>query len=257
MFTPIIDLEVLNKATVLRFSDVTGVDTGDGTKWDGVGGLSTLIVTAATLTATDPNGDSETIDVAALINAAWPVIHDEDIAFTNIDGEWVDGYYTVVYNIWITATAITAIADYSGTVAGTIAITSVAHNVLTGMKVTISGTTSYDGFYDATYIDANTYYVVATFVADEAGTSTPCYSNTYSPFVFANIEMAITKMFANFCNMDEGPEADDYMKQTQLAYGLLLSLRSALMTTTVARINNIYARILRILDYNSIELTYT
>ena len=39
MFTPVLGLEVLNKATTLRFTDETGPDTGAGTKWDGIGGI--------------------------------------------------------------------------------------------------------------------------------------------------------------------------------------------------------------------------
>jgi hypothetical protein len=255
MFTPFIDLEVLNKATILRFTDVTTEDTGDGTKWDGIGGISTLDVSTALLTVTDPNGDISTLDVTAEINASWPVIGMQEIEFDDITGEWIDGYYSVQYDVWMVSTNIVSLTDYGG---GYIQVNSVAHGVQTGMKVTIEGTVSYDGFYDAIRIDADNYYFPGTYVADEfVGTSYPCYSNTFSPFVFANIEMAVTRMFATFCNMDEGPEADEYMNQVDLCHGLLLGLRSALMTSTTERINNIYGRILRILDYNEIELTYT
>jgi len=257
MFTPILDLEVLNKATELRFTDVTGPDTGDGKKWDGIGGLNSTTVSLATLTVTDPNGTVySALDVTALITGSWPVTG--DIVFTDINGQWIDGYYSVGYKVWIAPTAITSFDDYSGTVSGTIRVHSMAHNILTGMYVTIAGVAgTYDGFHSATRIDANTYYIYGTFTVTDTGTSTPCYYNVYAPFVFANVEMAVTKMFANFCNMDEGPEADEYMKQADLLHGLLLGLRSALMTTTTARINNIYGRITRILDFNSIELTYT
>ena len=154
--------------------------------------------------------------------------------------------------------AFTAVSDYSGTVSGTIRFTSLNHGVQTGMKVTIVGIGGiYDGNYDAVRIDANFFYVYNTFTVTDNGVITPYYSNTFSPFVFSNVEMAIDRMLAVFCNMDEGTEGDEYLKQVQLLNGLLLALRSAITTTTVARINNIYGRITRMLDFNDIELTYS
>jgi hypothetical protein len=64
---------------------------------------------------------------------------------------------------------ITAFADYSGTVAGTVKVTCVGHGLTTGWPVTISGTTSYNGVYSGvTTIDADNFYVTATWVADDA-----------------------------------------------------------------------------------------
>jgi hypothetical protein len=257
MFTPVLDLEVLQKATILRFTDVTGVDTGTDTKWDGLGSTSSAAVSLAQLTVTDPNGSSETIDCTARINAAWPIEADEDIVFADIEGEWPDGFYTVVYNVWMTPFIITSISDYSGTVSGTILITAAGHNVQSGMKVTIGGGSIYDGDYDAIYVDANHFYISSTFIGDSAALCAAYFSNSYSPFVFANVEMAIDRMLAVFCNMDEGVDGDEYLREILLLKGLLMALRSAITTTTTARINNIYGRITRILDFNGIELTYT
>lgn len=256
MFTPVIDLEVRTRSTVLRFTDTTGPDTGDGTKWDGIAGLDSTDVSAATLVITDPNAEETTLDVLALITAADPVL--TDIVFTDITGEWVDGYYSVVYNVWMAGTAITAFADYSATVAGTVKVTSATHLLETGMKVTITGSTSYNGTFDVTKIDANNYYITDTWVADDAaGTSTPLHSNTFVPFVFSNVEIALDKMYAIFAEMDEGAEGDEYLKQIELCNGLLNALKSAITTTTVARVNNIYGRITRILDFNNMDLVYS
>lgn len=258
MFTPLIDLVVSSKATVLTFSDITDVDTGDGTKWDGVAGLDSTNVSAATLVVTDPNGLVTTLNVKALITAADPITSGDTIPFTAITGEWVDGYYSAVYNIWMVATNITAFADYSGTVAGTVKVTSASHLLETGMKVTIAGTTNYNGFFDVTKINANEYYITATWVADDAaGTSTPCHSNSFTPFVYANVEMALEKMYAIFAEMDESVEGDEYLKHIELCNGLLNALKSAITTTTTARVNNIYGRITRILDFNNMDLIYS
>ena len=96
MFTPTIDLKVLTNATVLRITDTTGPDTGDGTKWDGTSGIDSTNVSAASLVVTDPNGDVTTIDVTTTITGDDPITG--DIVFTDQTGEWVDGYYNVVYD---------------------------------------------------------------------------------------------------------------------------------------------------------------
>jgi len=259
MFTPIIDLEVSTRSTVLIFSDITGADAlTPSTKWDGTSGLDSTNVSAANLVITDPNDDDTTLDVGALITAADPILAGEEIVFTDITGEWPDGYYSTVYNVWMAATDITAFADYSGTFAGTVLVTSTDHLVETGMKVTIAGTTNYNGTFDATKVNANTYYITTTWVADDAaGTSTPLYSNTFTPFNYSNAEMAIAKMYAAFSIMIESVESDNYLKNIEQANGLLNSLKSALTTSTTATINNIYGRITRILDYYSIDLIYS
>lgn len=259
MFTPIIDLEVRKKATILRFTDVTGMDdgtTGD-TKWDGLGTTSSALVSHAELTVTDPNGKSETIDCTLFINSAWPITYNKNINYPDIHGEWIDGFYKVTYNIWMANVPFTGTSDYSSTVPGTVLITSPGHSVQNGMRITIFGGTSYDGDYDPVYVDSNSFYIYSPFLGIANGMATPYFSNTYSPFVFANVEMAIERMLAVFCNMDESAEGDEYLKEVMLLKGLLWALRSAITTTTVERINNIYGRITRILDFNSIELTYT
>jgi hypothetical protein len=258
MFTTVLDLEVLKKATILRFTDVTYNDTGDGTKWDGVGGIPSFAVSLAEIEVTDPNGSSYTVDCTADINAAWPVTAGEDIVFDDIEGEFVDGFYTVVYNVWMTPAAFPSVEDYSATIPGAVLFNAPAHGLVTGMKVTIAGLIgTYDGNYDAVRVNDNQFYIIHAWTVTDSGDATPYYSNTFSPFVFANVEMAIDRMLAVFCNMDESSEGDDYLKQVMLLKGLLMALRSAIVTTTADRINNIYGRITRILDFNSIELTYT
>lgn len=261
MFTPVIDLIVSKRSTVLTFSDITGEDTvyaPVGTGWDGGTGIDSTDVTAATLSITDPNGDITTLNVLATILAADPITTDDSIVFNSIIDEWVDGYYSVVYNVWMAVTNITQVEDYSGTVAGTVKIHSTAHGLVTGMKVTIAGVAGlYDGFHDATLIDADHYYISGTFTLTDTGTSTPCYSNTFTPFVYANAEMALEKMYAIFAEMDESIEGDEYLKHIELCNGLLNTLKSAITTTTVARVNNIYGRILRILDFNNMDLIYS
>ncbi len=86
-------------------------------------------------------------------NSAWTVTSDKDDA---------------------TAKTITVFADYTGTVAGTVKVTtSVAHTYLTNDVIVITGTTNYNGTYDLTKIDADEFYITVTWVADDAtGTTT-------------------------------------------------------------------------------------
>jgi hypothetical protein len=62
---------------------------------------------------------------------------------------------------------ITAYADYSGTVAGTVLVTSAGHGLSTGDFVVIRGTTNYNGVFQATVVDASNFYITVTWVADD------------------------------------------------------------------------------------------
>ena len=67
--------------------------------------------------------------------------------------------------------AISAFADYSATVAGTVKATSAAHGLPTGTtpNVVITDTVNYNGTYTVTKIDVNNFYFTKVFVATETG----------------------------------------------------------------------------------------
>lgn len=65
-------------------------------------------------------------------------------------------------------TVITAFADYTGTVADTTKVTAGSHGLTSGDVVRISGTTSYNGQFTITKIDANDFHIFIAFVADDA-----------------------------------------------------------------------------------------
>ncbi len=64
--------------------------------------------------------------------------------------------------------SITAFADYSGTVAGAVLVTSAAHGLASHQQVTITGTTNYNATELVVKVDANTFYIIATWVSDDA-----------------------------------------------------------------------------------------
>ena len=63
--------------------------------------------------------------------------------------------------------AITAYADYSGTVAGTVLATDEGHGLSTDDIITIRGTTNYNGVFQVTVVSADTFYFVDTWVSDD------------------------------------------------------------------------------------------
>jgi hypothetical protein len=62
---------------------------------------------------------------------------------------------------------ITAYADYSGTVAGTVKATSNGHGLTTGDYIAIRGTTNYNGVFQITVIDVNEFYFTDTWAGDD------------------------------------------------------------------------------------------
>jgi hypothetical protein len=66
--------------------------------------------------------------------------------------------------------AIASVADYSGTVAGTVKITVTAgHNLTTGDIVTIAGTTDYNGTFSITTISSTEFYITETYTSTQTG----------------------------------------------------------------------------------------
>lgn len=63
---------------------------------------------------------------------------------------------------------ISAFADYSGTVSGTVKVTDTGHGLSDLDCISITGTTSYNGIFGITKIDNDNFYITDTWVADDA-----------------------------------------------------------------------------------------
>lgn len=63
--------------------------------------------------------------------------------------------------------AITAYADYSGTVAGTVLVSDAGHGLSTGDIITIRGSTNYNGIFAVTVVSVDTFYITNTWVVDD------------------------------------------------------------------------------------------
>ena len=99
-FTPTLSVTVEGQCNSLVIIDTTGADTGDGTKWDGVAGLDSASLTAASFTIGAPGGVA-ILNVLSQITGAAPITG--DLAFTGITGTWVDGLYDIEYSVTGTA----------------------------------------------------------------------------------------------------------------------------------------------------------
>jgi len=253
MFTPDLDLTVAKRCGVFRINEKTGVDTGDGDKWDGVAGLDSSTLTAATIRIITPAATYSDNNVLTQITSPVTAVFD----FTDITGTYTDGLYNFVYSLKTVDFAINSFADYSGTVSGAVLVNSTGHGLSTGMYASITGTTNYNADYYATVVDANNFHIPTIWITnDGASTGTVLYKSTFYPYVYCNAEAGIETMFANIARMTSGTERDMYLDDAITANGLLQSLKSAITSANETALDNIIAEINQILDFREIEVEF-
>ena len=90
--------------------------------------------------------------------------------FTDQGGDYniAIGSYSL-YNVKATVKAITASADYSATVPGTVKMTSASHGRSTGDVLILKGMKYYNGTYTITKIDNNNFYIDARYIRNDTG----------------------------------------------------------------------------------------
>jgi hypothetical protein len=93
------------------------------------------------------------------------------INFNGVVGEYLflisDQQISVGVNF---SDSITGIADYSGTVGGTVLVSSLAHGRSTGESITISGTSDYNGTYIITKVSDDSFYFTKAYTSSQTGT---------------------------------------------------------------------------------------
>lgn len=94
--------------------------------------------------------------------------------------------------------AITAFANYAGTVAGTVLITSGAHGLSTEDIITIRGTTNYNGVFSITVVDVNSFYITDTWVSDDGASDWD---------QGASLKCSESSMYVCYWRMNTGPDA--------------------------------------------------
>ncbi len=115
--------------------------------------------------------DSDGTNPADVVNAIWDIVNEEMLNAGPEEG-WKFARWRIS-SVDVDSSAITAFADYSGTVTGTVLATSATHDLITGDFASISGGSvgSYDGNHTTTRVDANSFYFTATFVSTETATA--------------------------------------------------------------------------------------
>jgi hypothetical protein len=115
--------------------------------------------------------DSDGTTPANEFNALWTATL-EDALTTGPEQGYAFSQWSTS-EIDVNNTAITAFADYSGTVTGTVKATSTAHDLLTGDAANIKDGSigAYDSCQIITRIDADNFYFTATFSATETATA--------------------------------------------------------------------------------------
>ena len=98
-------------------------------------------------------------------NAIKTIIETADIPIALVDAIESGELEKWIFKAGSTA-AISAYADYDGTVAGAVLATS-THGLITGTIITIRGTTNYNGIHQITVVDSTHFYFIDTWVADD------------------------------------------------------------------------------------------
>jgi hypothetical protein len=254
MFEPDLDLQVAVRCSRFRVYDRTGVDSGDGTKWDGVSGLDSSTLSKATIRVVKPAGTFSNVDVLSQIPS--PVTVSEFI-FNDITGSYPDGLYNLYYLLETVEYSISSFSDYGATVSNTTLVNSTGHGMITGNWTTITGTTNYDGWSYITKVDNNNFYIGTTYVSnDGASTGTVGYQSIFYPYVYCRAEAGVTTMYANISRMTPGPARDQYLDDANTARGLLKSLKSAITSSNATALDNILAEINQLLEFREIEVNF-
>jgi hypothetical protein len=253
MFTPNLDLAVVTRCSKFRIYDKTGIDTGDGKGWNAATGPSAAILSSAIVQIIKPDLTFSDVDVLSQI----PTPVAGEFLFSDVTGTYVDGLYNLVYKLKTTDITILSYIDYSAIVSGTTKINSVAHGITTGMFISITGTTNYNGDFYATKVNDDNLYITKTFVVDDGvSTGTKMYQSTFYPYVYCRAEAGITTLYANISRMVEGPVRDKYMDEANTLNGLLNSLKSSITSSNTDALDNLLAEINQLLAFREIEVNF-
>jgi hypothetical protein len=254
MFTPVLDLDVVYRCSYFRLTDETGADTGDGTKWDGVSGLSSAAIVEAIITVVNSSGTSTDLDVTTNISGASPITG--NVALGDHVGTYPDGLYSLVYKLKAGTFAITAFADYSATVVSTVKVTAAAHGLETGEYVIITGTTNYNGTFQITKIDASNFYILATWVITQTGTGQRYYVTTFKPYVYCRLEGRRDRMYASISRMVPGVNRDKWQDDADKVSALLMVIKSAISSANTTALANLQAEANQILNFHDIDTSF-
>lgn len=255
MFTPSIDLDVVYRCGYFRLKDKTGPDTGDGTKWDGVAGLSSSTIVEAIITVVHPSGTETDLDVGTSITGASPITGDVELG--DHSGTYPDGLYNLIYKLKAGTFSITSFNDYGATVIGAVKVVAVGHGLTTGEYVIITSTTNYNGTFVITKINNDEFYIIATYVSIEtSGTGQRYYLTTFYPYVYCRLEAKRDRMYANIARMVPGDVRDKWQDDADKVNALLMVLKSAISSVNTTGMTNTQAEADQIVSFYDIDSSF-
>ena len=138
-------------------------------------------------------------------------------------------------NVNIESSTVTAFADYSGTAAGTVLVTtSAAHNLVSGNVAAIEDTTNYDNEYEVTVVDGTNFYITATWVADDAaGTVYWTTEDNYYRFAIPAAAMRVDWAGVSGIELTDWEEQNGYILTAQEGTAIDLNYIKSVTTTTL------------------------
>lgn len=156
------------------------------------------------------NIDTETTNPVNLVNAIWtPVV--EDTLNTGPEKGYTFSLSTF-HEIDVDSATITAFAQATST---TTTVTA-THTFIAGDKVTIDGTTSYDGDYVVISVTGTTSFVITvTFVADDATGTANWTSNKYAYRFARPTCVKVTDISVGGLELTDWIRKGDYMLTNQ------------------------------------------
>lgn len=164
-------------------------------------------------------------------------IYDNVLVQLTVDGPEKGWKFTKVknVNVNIESFTITAFADYSGTVADTVLVTTSAANTLvSGNIVLIDDTTNYDNEYEVTVVDTTNFYITATWVADDAtGTVYWTTQDDYYRFSIPSASKRVTWAGVSGIELTDWEEQDGYILTAQEGTSVDLDYVKSVTTTTL------------------------
>lgn len=111
----------------------------------------------------------------------------------------------------VESSTISSFADYSGTVAGTVLVTtSTAHNLVSGNNVSIEDS-DYDDEYEATVVDTTSFYITATFVATGTGTAYWVSDEDQWRFTIPSASKRVVSVRVSGIELTDWTEEDGYI----------------------------------------------
>lgn len=112
----------------------------------------------------------------------------------------------------VESSTISSFADYSGTVSGTVLVTTSSdHNLLSGNNVAIEDTDDYNDEYEVTVVSDTTFYVTATWSATETGTAYWVSDQDQWRFAVPSASKRVASVRVSGVELDDWTEEDGYI----------------------------------------------